>query len=202
VDELSREERRKRSYENFQRAEAAMGSHARTNQEVLFMSRKSSEKANGIGAGIKSVRERLQWSQEKLARYLDVSTRQVWNWEKGHQSPAPDYVLKIMQLQPDAETLEAFGVSLEAADQEHNVDELSREERRKRSYENFQRAEAAIRSLARMKEEGNRAAAEGLRALSEIIIRAAGIVTDPTLTKGRKKTMLVELLKEASRADL
>ncbi|HLI34828.1 MAG TPA: hypothetical protein VKW70_07265, partial [Terriglobia bacterium] len=89
-----------------------------------------------------------------------------------------------------------------AIDQEQNVDELSREERRKRSQENFRRAEAAIRSLARMKEEGNRSAAEGLRALSEIIIRAAGIVTDPTLTKGRKKTMLVELLKEVSRADL
>jgi|SRR5579885_2213808 len=156
-----------------------------------------------IGDAIRYFRQRrIEWSQEKLARYLNVSLRQVQRWEKGSSTPPTDVFLKIIQLRPDAETLAAFGISVPAIDQEQNVDELSREERRKRSQENFRRAEAAIRSLARMKEEGNRSAAEGLRALSEIIIRAAGIVTDPTLTKGRKKTMLVELLKEVSRADL
>jgi transcriptional regulator with XRE-family HTH domain len=59
-------------------------------------------------------REALRWSQEKLARELDVSTSTVRNWERGDGGPSYENLLRIyavMNWLPD-ELISAMRVKL------------------------------------------------------------------------------------------
>ena len=42
------------------------------------------DEGRGVGQRIRTRRKGKGWSQEKLARRLDVSTSSVQNWERGH----------------------------------------------------------------------------------------------------------------------
>lgn len=67
----------------------------------------------GIAAGIRALRkEKLDWSQERLARYLDVSLGAVQKWEAGKSPPSGDRLIKMLQMCPDRESFEAFGIAI------------------------------------------------------------------------------------------
>jgi len=65
----------------------------------------------------------------------------------------------------------------------------------------YVRLERGLRHLEAQKKAGNRAAAEALRMIVEIISRGAAIVTEPGLTRARRAQLLKELLQELRKAD-
>lgn len=50
-------------------------------------------------AELKKIRERLGISQEKLARYMDVSSRTVYRWEKGENPIHTVFARQIRELE-------------------------------------------------------------------------------------------------------
>jgi|688.fasta_scaffold813139_2 putative transcriptional regulator len=55
-------------------------------------------KDHGVGWLVKSIRERLGISQEKLAAPLGVTFSSVNRWENGHRKPSPLAMCRIEEL--------------------------------------------------------------------------------------------------------
>lgn len=45
-----------------------------------------------------------------MAPLLEVSLRQFQKWESGEAVPSGDYLLKMLQMCPDGDSLRAFGI--------------------------------------------------------------------------------------------
>ncbi len=61
---------------------------------------------------ITGLRERLGFTQEQMARELGCTLRGYVSWERGERVPSGDWLLKMMRLAPDGETLAAFGLQV------------------------------------------------------------------------------------------
>lgn len=154
-----------------------------------------------IPGAVAALRRRLGWSQEGLARHLDISTRQLQKWEKGDQVPSGDLVLTMLAMCPDRESLEAFGVVVPEghkaqvqkpedveAEMGKGPSEMSDPELRE-WHKNIQ---DVVRYLGEQKRAGNKVAAEMLRSMAQSVVRAAGLATEPGMSKARRTKMVEE----------
>ncbi len=66
-----------------------------------------------IKAAIKSLREKLGLPQQDMAARLGCRMSTYQKWEQGVSPPGGDWLIQIMQLCPDAESLAAFGLKFE-----------------------------------------------------------------------------------------
>jgi transcriptional regulator with XRE-family HTH domain len=64
-----------------------------------------------ISGAIRGLRERLGGiSQDAMARRIGCTVSAYVQWEQGRRVPAGDWLLKVLQLCPDADSLRTFGI--------------------------------------------------------------------------------------------
>lgn len=67
-----------------------------------------------LGRAIAALRDKLGWTQTQMARELGAKhDRYVQWWEAGEHFPGGKFILKMLQLCPDAESLAAFGIDVQ-----------------------------------------------------------------------------------------
>lgn len=76
-----------------------------------FFMRESAVSVN-IPSALRSLRSALGESQEGMARRLGCSTSGYVKWERGVAEPSASWLLKAIQLCPDANSLSKFGISI------------------------------------------------------------------------------------------
>jgi transcriptional regulator with XRE-family HTH domain len=63
-----------------------------------------------IPEALKALRGRLGLTFEAMARRIGCSNSAYFQWESGRRTPSGDWLLIMMRLCPDAESLAAFGI--------------------------------------------------------------------------------------------
>lgn len=66
--------------------------------------------AGGLGEAISRLRRCLDLTQFQMASRLGTRERNIQRWESGEAIPGGDWLIKMMHLCPDAESLAAFGI--------------------------------------------------------------------------------------------
>ena len=64
-----------------------------------------------------------------------------------------------------------------------------------------QQIQDTVRSLGERAKSGDKVAAEMLRSMAQSVVRAAGIATEPGISKARRALLLTELLKKLEKVD-
>lgn len=154
-------------------------------------------------------------TQFELARRIGTRERNIQRWESGQTEPSGVFLVRIMALCPDEESLALFGLGRRELPaglstprreasikrKEKKLIEKAEDIRDPEVREIYRRIERGLQLLEAEKRAGNRAAAEMLDSIAETIGRAAALSHSPDLPRGRRKKSLLRLLREASAAE-
>jgi transcriptional regulator with XRE-family HTH domain len=157
-----------------------------------------------LAEAILALRHRLGKSQEWMAREIGCPLRSYTRWERGESEPGGTWLIKILRLCPDRESLEHFGITVPVIHKpkktglEGPVMTIKDPEIR----EKLRKTMAQLKDLQRLADEGNRAAQEAVGSIVETYVRAAGIATDPTIPKGRRKDAISEVLRQIAESQI
>lgn len=75
---------------------------------------KISKEISGVNlaSAIRALRETIGLTQEGMARELECTLSGYRKWESGVALPGGGYLIRMLQLCPDAQTLAAFGITV------------------------------------------------------------------------------------------
>lgn len=137
--------------------------------------------------------------QDEFAALFGKKLAAVQRWEAGKNMPPGDVIIRMLQLCPDQESFMAFGVfipqsapqarkssSQEEAGMGKGPMDTNDPELRKWHKE----TQEVVRFLGEQKRAGNRVAAEILRSMAQSVVRAAGIATEPGISRARRARMV------------
>jgi transcriptional regulator with XRE-family HTH domain len=157
-----------------------------------------------LSAAVRGLRRKLNLSQEAMAARIGCTFAAYRQWESGRRSPSGEWLIKIMRLCPDADSLEAFGLELT-----HLKESKTTQARKNETYslepegfmkegndeelrEWYKQAQDVVRFLGQQKRAGNKVAAEMLRSIAQSVVRAAGLATEPGMSKARRARIIEE----------
>lgn len=159
-----------------------------------------------LGDAIRALREALTLSQEEMAHQIGCTYAAYRQWEAGRRVPSGDWLIQILAMCPDRESMEAFGLHFPQTERSSTRPKSTAESQGSK----FQEAEGRtmttdsktrdlrarlaviVEELESRIQNGDRTALEYRRDLAERLSRASGLATQPGLSKSRRKKMLEE----------
>lgn len=161
-----------------------------------------------ISLGIVRLRKDLGFSQDRMARELGCTVSAYQQWEQGRRLPGGEWLLRLLQMCPDRESLKAFGLQV-PEDGKNDARKILNVEAEmgkgpsgmtdpelREWHKNIQ---DVVRYLGQQKRAGNKVAAEMLRSMAQSVVRAAGLATEPGISKARRAKMIEAEIKRLER---
>lgn len=152
---------------------------------------------NNFSEAIKQLQARLKETQEGMARRIGCTLGAYVKWRRGERLPSAEWLVRILNVCPDEGTREAFGVDPRnpANTQKAIKEDWKMHIKNPKNADRYRRLENDFREVMKSIEAGDNVARERLNAMLELYIRAAGIESDPTIPKARRKKALDQILR-------